>query len=232
MGKSYKNDTIDKDIGMQIGRLRVDLGESQEDLAKAIGVSREIVQHWERGSRMIKAGHLVALAKHFGVTADHILGIPPHREQSDAMKNLSAAEYTGLSVRAISKLAEWNESKGGQWLSGVMDEIILSDRITDYLTSLFSLAGTTRAMESDCDSVEAGTFSKTDRFESCAGAFTDDYNTMRRTRFQVSEALDDLIEDLYSYRAIVKRYEPLFSKLVASEISEDTMIEALKDWNR
>ena len=223
---------VDFEIGKRVELLRLDRGKSREEVAKAVGVSKEVEFHWERGTRKIKPEYLVKLAKYFRVTTDYILGIPSPLEQSDAMKDLIASERTGLSPKVVSKLCEWNKSTGGQFLSGVMDDIILSDRITDFLTSLFSLAGTTRAMESDCDSVKAGTFSKTDRFESCAGAFTDDYNTMRLTRFQVSEALDDLIEDLFSYRAIAKRYEPLFSKLVASEISEDTKIEALKDWNK
>lgn len=70
---NYKITPLQKEIGQRIKQLRGD-SESQQQLGDAIGVSREIIQHWERGSRQIKAEHLCKIAKHFGVSTDYLLG--------------------------------------------------------------------------------------------------------------------------------------------------------------
>ena len=220
---------FDAEIGKRIEKMRCDRGESREDLASSVGVSKEVVFHWERGTRKIKPEYLIKLARHFCVTSDYLLGIPSPLEQSDAMRDLAASEHTGLSAKAVSQLYGWNNSVGGQFLLGVVNDIILSNEIVNFLTSMYSLAAMTGEVENNCDSVEAGTFAKTDSFQSFAGAFSNEYDKMRLMRFQVSESLDDLIEDMYSYRAINKRCEPLFSKLVNTEIPEETKLDALKD---
>lgn len=69
---------LEKSIGEKIGKLRVNNGgETQETLATSIGVSREIIQHWERGTRRIKADHIKSLAEHFNVSSDYLLGLSP-----------------------------------------------------------------------------------------------------------------------------------------------------------
>ena len=54
-----KNANLGKEVGIRIMQLRdKNGGETQEALAASIGVSREIIQHWERGTRHIKADHI------------------------------------------------------------------------------------------------------------------------------------------------------------------------------
>lgn len=46
---------------------------SQEELAAQVGVSRQAVSKWELGEASPDVGKLLALARAFGVTADHLL---------------------------------------------------------------------------------------------------------------------------------------------------------------
>ena len=100
---TVKNADLQKAIGQRIMQCRGN-DVSQEQLANEIGVSREVIQHWERGSRHIKADHLCKLAKHFGVSADWLLGLS--RPLSGDPVKRAAEEYTGLSASAVENL-QW-----------------------------------------------------------------------------------------------------------------------------
>lgn len=92
--------TLEQKIGTRIMLLRGD--ESQSQLAEAVGVSREIIQHWERGTRHIKAVHLIALAEHFHVTTDYLLGLSETKTND---RDIAAiGDYTGLDEESISNL--------------------------------------------------------------------------------------------------------------------------------
>ena len=107
MAVGNKTTSLEQEIGQRIMILRG--GETQEEVAKAIGVSREIIQHWERGTRHIKAGHLCALAKHFGKSVDYIVGLVDESNSTNDEKLRAASEYTGLSNTAVSRLRELSE---------------------------------------------------------------------------------------------------------------------------
>lgn len=68
-GKSKADPSEPHDIGPQIRRLRRARGLSQNDLAKAIGVSRSAIALWETGSR---SGHV---AKHRQIAAALKVGL-------------------------------------------------------------------------------------------------------------------------------------------------------------
>lgn len=55
-----------------IRELRQEAGETQLQLAVAIGVTPSSVYNWERGQFEPKASQLRALAKHFNVSMDEI----------------------------------------------------------------------------------------------------------------------------------------------------------------
>lgn len=84
-------------FGVKIASLRAESGETQQELADALGVRRETVKFWESGDRQIKAADIVKLAKHFEVSADYILG-------------LSEAMSTDLDVQAVSQYTGLNEA--------------------------------------------------------------------------------------------------------------------------
>lgn len=59
-------------------RLRKERGISQEELANAVGVSRQAVQKWESGASAPDLANLTALSDYFGVTLDYLLkGLEP-----------------------------------------------------------------------------------------------------------------------------------------------------------
>lgn len=61
-------------IGDAISKQRKKANETQEDVAKALGVSREVVKAWELNERKVKAEALIALADHFHVSIDRLIG--------------------------------------------------------------------------------------------------------------------------------------------------------------
>lgn len=105
------------EIGQRIALLRGN--ETQESLAKAIGVSREIIQHWERGTRHIKADHLSALAYHFGCPIDTICG------QAAAMHGRTEVALTMVKRERQRQDALWGDQSGNhpfEWMSILGEE--------------------------------------------------------------------------------------------------------------
>ena len=59
-------------------------GLTQEDLAEAMGVSRQAVSKWEQGEGWPEAEKLLALADRFGVSLDYLMDRAP-RENAQAV---------------------------------------------------------------------------------------------------------------------------------------------------
>ncbi len=66
---------------------------SQEELAAQVGVSRQAVSKWELGEAAPDIGKLLALAKAFGVTTDHLLSEEEEPERSAPPVQPSAPAY-------------------------------------------------------------------------------------------------------------------------------------------
>lgn len=60
-------------LGETIHRLRTDRGMSQEELAEALGVSRQSVSKWENGASVPDLDKLVGMSRLFGVTLDQLV---------------------------------------------------------------------------------------------------------------------------------------------------------------
>ena len=59
--------------------LRAESGESQADIARETGVSMPAVNRWENGNRTPRSDSIVALCKHYNVSADWLLGLSDER---------------------------------------------------------------------------------------------------------------------------------------------------------
>lgn len=70
---------MDVTIGTVLSRLRVQSGESQEQVADATDISRVAYTRYENGQREPKASCAIRLAQHFGVTVEALYGVerPP-----------------------------------------------------------------------------------------------------------------------------------------------------------
>lgn len=62
-------------LSSNILELRQELGISQQELAKRVGVSQKAIDFWEKGINEPKASYIVSLAKTFNVSADFLLGL-------------------------------------------------------------------------------------------------------------------------------------------------------------
>lgn len=60
-------------IGEKIQNLRKQRGMSQEQLAEALGVSRQAVSKWEAGQSVPDIDKIISICDYFGVTTDYIL---------------------------------------------------------------------------------------------------------------------------------------------------------------
>ena len=60
-------------LAAMIGKLRTELGMTQEKLAETIGVSRQAVQKWESGTAIPDIEKLIKLSKCFNVSLDALV---------------------------------------------------------------------------------------------------------------------------------------------------------------
>jgi transcriptional regulator with XRE-family HTH domain len=79
----------------RLRHLRDQAGQTQEDVARAVGTIGTTVSRWERAQGLPHADQLVALSKHFSVTVDHLLLGQPHenRVKSPEFHKFLATEY-------------------------------------------------------------------------------------------------------------------------------------------
>lgn len=138
MNDTTKTTTIEQRIGRRIWDLRG--SESQSELAEAVGVSREIVQHWERGSRHIKADNIVALARHFGVTTDYLLCMT--NERAATPEEQAIVDYTGLTESSVKALHNLNESSSieREFRQTVINRLLSAKGFQKYVLGSLSAA--------------------------------------------------------------------------------------------
>ena len=61
------------EIGMRIYERRKELGITQEQLAELLDTTPQAISNYERGTRELKAGMIVAMAQVLRVSADYLL---------------------------------------------------------------------------------------------------------------------------------------------------------------
>ncbi|MFA5449752.1 MAG: helix-turn-helix domain-containing protein [Clostridia bacterium] len=74
---------MDINVASRLYELRRKKGMSQEELADAIGVTRQAVSKWERGESSPDTDNLIALARLYEVSLDELVGLTVDREQRD-----------------------------------------------------------------------------------------------------------------------------------------------------
>lgn len=89
-------------VSKRIVELREEKGETQQELANAIGITRQTLSRYEIAARTVNVDVLAALAQHFKVSADYLLGLSDIRSTVQNMQ--TACEVTGLSEKAIENI--------------------------------------------------------------------------------------------------------------------------------
>ncbi len=59
----------------RLKELRIEKSLSQQQLAKAIGVTQKAIDFWEKGINEPKVSYVWSLAKFFDVSADYLIGL-------------------------------------------------------------------------------------------------------------------------------------------------------------
>ncbi len=91
-------------LGERIYSLRKARGLSQEELADAVGVSRQAVSKWELGESQPEVDKAVLLAQALGVTTDQLLlGVEPQEKATPASPAPAAPDRMGAFARFLKK---------------------------------------------------------------------------------------------------------------------------------
>ncbi len=86
-------------IGSRIKECREYVKETQNDIAKVLSCSRQIVSYYENGKRMPNTTDLYLLSEHFGVSTDYLLGLSDVQTTNTDTKAI--CEATGLSEISV-----------------------------------------------------------------------------------------------------------------------------------
>ncbi|MBI3451974.1 MAG: helix-turn-helix transcriptional regulator [Rhodospirillales bacterium] len=88
-------DPVDIYVGTRVRQRRMFLGVSQEKLAKALGISFQQVQKYERGTNRVSASRLFVLSRFLGVPVSWFFDGAPESSQAVAAARKSAAKDEG-----------------------------------------------------------------------------------------------------------------------------------------
>jgi len=121
-------------IGERIKLLRERKGITQAELAVALNVKRQTVDHWEQNIRDLKTQYTISIADYFNVTCDYVL-------RGVEAGNLNMHKTTGLSEDAINNLQkiksnEVDELYKNKQLISIADMIIRHKRFVRLLDDL------------------------------------------------------------------------------------------------
>lgn len=89
-GSPRANTPTDKEIGLRIRAIRTDLGISQDDLGKALNVSFQQIQKYEKGVNRISASRLIQISHALETTPHHLLGWNAPARMDDTQFDLPA----------------------------------------------------------------------------------------------------------------------------------------------
>ena len=99
-------------LSEQNARFRRDADETQTALAEALGVSNRTVSKWENGESEPEVSYLTALADHFSVTVDALLGHAP----KDPDPYAGAKGFEDLTARYSASLKEGTSRLLHAWI--------------------------------------------------------------------------------------------------------------------
>ena len=87
--------------------------QTMDKVAAATGVSKSVISGLEKEETKTDSGYrsVAALAKHYGVSVDWLLGILPPDVRTPKADVRAVCDYTGLSQSSVEKLHEYSEKK-------------------------------------------------------------------------------------------------------------------------
>lgn len=99
-----------KNIDLKISALRKKSGITQQELAKAVGVSYQTVSKWETGVTMPDISLLPELAGYFMVTVDELLGLRPLKDEEYVSGKTDTREFWERKLEYLlrTRKTHWN----------------------------------------------------------------------------------------------------------------------------
>lgn len=144
-------------VSKRIVSLREEKGETQQELANAIGITRQSLSRYEIAARTVSVEVLGALAQHFNVSADYLLGLSDVRSTEQDIQ--TACEVTGLSEKAVLSLHE-NKEKNDMY-----NEMILSENFHEIAVLLHQLKYEQTAISNDSSNFDIMNIDSTSSLE-------------------------------------------------------------------
>lgn len=109
-------------VSKRVILLREEKGETQQELADAIGITRQSLSRYELAMRTVNVDVLAALAQHFGVSSDYLLGLSDVKSTEQDVQ--TTCEVTGLSEEAVIYLQETQMKKKSKQTLHALSEMI------------------------------------------------------------------------------------------------------------
>lgn len=213
-----------KDCRFRIMNLRQDAGETQEELAAALGLDpkkggRDKINNWENGRSRIDIDNLAAIASHYHVATDWLLGLSDIWEPDD--KARFVCEYTGLDPYAVGTL-----KYDGQDHSELSSFIASSSDVVAALSDLRAEADNLRNIITDVGAADLLNSVHSDVQEGfdLSHAIEKRVELSRASKelnycyFRVFEVFRRYIDDEFEYRFLDHAAETLGDAILSAEI--------------
>ncbi len=125
-------------FGERLLKLREERKETQDQLAKAVGITRQSLSRYETNERTPNIELIYNIAKHYEVSADYLLGLSNVKSLDNRVQ--AACEVTGLSEEAINAVIQLNGMGMGNDLAELDIYCSLKDALDMFITSRYSFS--------------------------------------------------------------------------------------------
>lgn len=122
---------VRKQFKDRLGRLYTEKGESQQEVADLIGTKRQNFGNWCNGKTEPDFEMLVAIADHYNVSVDFLLGRTDAPSPDSSIR--AVEELTGLSERAVKRLVRIKEEYGYRAYPDILSALLDNTDIEAFL---------------------------------------------------------------------------------------------------
>ena len=193
-------------VSKRIVSLREEKGETQQELANAVGITRQSLSRYEIAARTASVEVLGALAQHFNVSADYLLGLSDVKSTEQDIQ--TACEATGLSEKAVLSLCERKEK------SHIYGDMISSENFHEIAALLQELEEEKIYIShKECNFRETGDSENETKKLQYSLAIFRSFFTANTTEKAASEWIDKLIGQAMYKKGKWSDVEKLFSTL-------------------
>ncbi len=143
-----KRQGYNKPFPTALRNLMRERGETQEDIKGILGLAnRQSVTGYVDGSTEPTPDKIIAVAKHYGVSADYLLGLGELADTTADSR--AAAKYTGLSEKAVSALHLLSTANFGgmKAYSDMLSELIEDEGLFESIAECCSCIASARMLQ-------------------------------------------------------------------------------------